>query len=116
MSTKQLEFRQYYSENLWLYIDIKVNKATQMFTGKPFIVQLSNQQKSSFVDLLRGKSNKKREQAFYDFINSVETTCKRNIPMPTNRFEFKYIYFTPSSCVTELSSSELKKLRKKILR
>lgn len=126
MINQQSEFRQYYSENLWLYIQIKITGATQMFTGKPFLIQLNEKQKNSFVDLFRGKSDKKREQSFYNlfhsrrkkrlryFIDSVETTRKRKIPKSANRIEFRNIYFTPNSCVTELSYPELVSIRKKM--
>lgn len=126
MINQQSEFRQYYSENLWLYIQIKITGATQMFTGKPFLIQLNEKQKNSFVDLFRGKSDKKREQSFYNLfhsrrkkrlrhlIDSVETTRKRKIPKSANRLEYKNIYFTPNSCVTELDYSELVSIRKKI--
>lgn len=126
MTTRQAEFRQYYSENLWLYLEIKITKATQMFTGKSFVIQLNEEQKNSFVDLFRGNSEQKRKQSFYnlfhsrrkkrlrDFIDSVETTRKRKIPKSANRIEFRNIYFTPNSCVTELDYSELVSIRKKI--
>lgn len=126
MTTQQQNLRQYYSENLWLYLEIKITKATQMFTGKPFVIELNESQKNSFVDLFRGKSKVKREQSFYnlfhsrrkkrlrDLIDSVETNCKRKIPKSANRLEYKNIYFTPDSCVTELSYLELVSLRKKM--